>query len=306
MPLGGRRKAVGGAHFCSSTAPTFSGRSCRAVAEQDAIQHSSRRRRGGLRLWRRRRHRCAAAGMVRLEATGDCLIGADGARSLVRDRLLGAGADSAGLAKWIAWRALIRADRAPPRGAAAEFMPLARARTLISCIIPCAAAPSSMSSRFSTPKTTPARAGLVERGRSRPSSPRAFRPGTRTRGRCSARRRLAQMAPHRSDAAAAAGRRGARAPRRRRPSHAAFPGPGRRPGDRGRRRAGRSASGDARYPRRSPPTPPRGAPGGQGAAPIAAQGRIYHLSGPAAFARDAACAPSAAIACSRATIGSTA
>jgi salicylate hydroxylase len=53
-------------------------------------------------------------GLLRLEASGDCLIGADGARSLVRAKLLGGGADSASFIKRTAWRALIDADRVAP------------------------------------------------------------------------------------------------------------------------------------------------------------------------------------------------
>ncbi len=51
-------------------------------------------------------------GLLRLEAAGDCLIGADGARSLVRARLLGGG-NSPNVARWTAWRALVEAARAP-------------------------------------------------------------------------------------------------------------------------------------------------------------------------------------------------
>ncbi len=50
----------------------------------------------------------------RLEASGDCLIGADGARSLVRGELLGEAPDVLAFSKRTAWRALIDADRAFP------------------------------------------------------------------------------------------------------------------------------------------------------------------------------------------------
>ena len=53
-------------------------------------------------------------GLLRLEASGDCLIGADGARSLIRAKLLGARANSPALTRRIAWRALVDADRAAP------------------------------------------------------------------------------------------------------------------------------------------------------------------------------------------------
>jgi salicylate hydroxylase len=52
-------------------------------------------------------------GPVRLEASGDCLIGADGSRSLVRAKLL-VGADSLTFSMRTAWRALIEADRVAP------------------------------------------------------------------------------------------------------------------------------------------------------------------------------------------------
>ena len=50
-------------------------------------------------------------GAVRLKAAGDCLIGADGVRSFVRQRL---GAPSARFSGWTAWRATVDAARAPP------------------------------------------------------------------------------------------------------------------------------------------------------------------------------------------------
>jgi salicylate hydroxylase len=50
-------------------------------------------------------------GAVRLKAAGDCLIGADGVRSFVRQRL---GADSARFSGRTAWRATVDAARAPP------------------------------------------------------------------------------------------------------------------------------------------------------------------------------------------------
>ncbi|MGA7384574.1 MAG: FAD-dependent monooxygenase [Methylocella sp.] len=50
-------------------------------------------------------------GAVRLKAAGDCLIGADGVRSFVRQRL---GADSARFSDRTAWRATVDAARAPP------------------------------------------------------------------------------------------------------------------------------------------------------------------------------------------------
>jgi salicylate hydroxylase len=53
-------------------------------------------------------------GLLRLEASGDCLIGADGARSLVRAKLLGGGAVSPALTRRTAWRALVDADRVAP------------------------------------------------------------------------------------------------------------------------------------------------------------------------------------------------
>lgn len=50
-------------------------------------------------------------GAARLKATADCLIGADGVRSFVRQRL---GADSAKFSGRTAWRATIDSARAPP------------------------------------------------------------------------------------------------------------------------------------------------------------------------------------------------
>jgi salicylate hydroxylase len=50
-------------------------------------------------------------GAVRLKAAGDCLIGADGVRSFVRQRL---GADSARFSGRTAWRATVDAVRGPP------------------------------------------------------------------------------------------------------------------------------------------------------------------------------------------------
>jgi salicylate hydroxylase len=50
-------------------------------------------------------------GPVRLKATGDCLIGADGVRSFVRQ---GLGADSARFSGQTAWRATVDAARVPP------------------------------------------------------------------------------------------------------------------------------------------------------------------------------------------------
>ncbi len=49
-------------------------------------------------------------GVVRLKAAGDCLIGADGVRSFVRQRL---GAECARFSGWTAWRATVDAVRAP-------------------------------------------------------------------------------------------------------------------------------------------------------------------------------------------------
>lgn len=50
-------------------------------------------------------------GAVRRKAAADCLIGADGVRSFVRQRL---GADSARFSGWTAWRAAVDAAHAPP------------------------------------------------------------------------------------------------------------------------------------------------------------------------------------------------
>jgi salicylate hydroxylase len=50
-------------------------------------------------------------GAVRLRAAGDCLIGADGVRSFVRQRL---GADSARFSGRTAWRATVTAGHVPP------------------------------------------------------------------------------------------------------------------------------------------------------------------------------------------------
>jgi salicylate hydroxylase len=50
-------------------------------------------------------------GVVRLKAAGDCLIGADGVRSFVRQRL---GADSARFSGRTAWRATVDAASTPP------------------------------------------------------------------------------------------------------------------------------------------------------------------------------------------------
>ncbi len=52
-----------------------------------------------------------AQGTVRLQAAGDCLIGADGVRSFVRQRLGGCSARFSG---WTAWRAMVDAAGAPP------------------------------------------------------------------------------------------------------------------------------------------------------------------------------------------------
>ena len=52
-----------------------------------------------------------AQGTVPLKAAGDCLIGADGVRSFVRQRLGGCSARFSG---WTAWRATVDAARAPP------------------------------------------------------------------------------------------------------------------------------------------------------------------------------------------------
>ncbi|MDQ6867563.1 MAG: FAD-dependent monooxygenase [Pseudomonadota bacterium] len=49
-------------------------------------------------------------GVVRLKAAGDCLIGADGVRSFVRQRL---GAESARFSGWTAWRAIVAASHVP-------------------------------------------------------------------------------------------------------------------------------------------------------------------------------------------------
>jgi salicylate hydroxylase len=49
-------------------------------------------------------------GAARMKAVGDCLIGADGVRSFVRQRL---GADSAKYSGWTAWRATVDSARAP-------------------------------------------------------------------------------------------------------------------------------------------------------------------------------------------------
>ena len=53
-------------------------------------------------------------GLLRLEASGDCLIGADGSRSLVREKLLGGARDTLTFSKRTAWRALVDAGRAAP------------------------------------------------------------------------------------------------------------------------------------------------------------------------------------------------
>jgi salicylate hydroxylase len=50
-------------------------------------------------------------GVVRLKVAGDCLIGADGVRSFVRQRL---GADRAKFSGRTAWRAMVDAARVPP------------------------------------------------------------------------------------------------------------------------------------------------------------------------------------------------
>jgi salicylate hydroxylase len=51
-------------------------------------------------------------GVVRVEAAGDCLIGADGSRSLIRAKLLGGAPDALQFSKRTAWRALVPAGRA--------------------------------------------------------------------------------------------------------------------------------------------------------------------------------------------------
>jgi salicylate hydroxylase len=53
-------------------------------------------------------------GLLRLEAFGDCLIGADGSRSLVREKLLSGAPDALIFSKRTAWRALVDAGRAAP------------------------------------------------------------------------------------------------------------------------------------------------------------------------------------------------
>ncbi|WP_026606126.1 FAD-dependent monooxygenase [Methylocapsa acidiphila] len=52
-------------------------------------------------------------GAIRLEATGDCLIGADGLRSFVRQRLVGSDGPQSKFSGRTAWRALVDANRLP-------------------------------------------------------------------------------------------------------------------------------------------------------------------------------------------------
>lgn len=53
-------------------------------------------------------------GLIRLEVTGDCLIGADGSRSLVRERLLAGSPSASKFSGRTAWRALVGAGQAAP------------------------------------------------------------------------------------------------------------------------------------------------------------------------------------------------
>ncbi|MEJ0093713.1 MAG: FAD-dependent monooxygenase [Methylocella sp.] len=53
-------------------------------------------------------------GLIRMEAAGDCLVGADGWRSIVRAKLLGSAADALRFSKRTAWRSLIAASRVAP------------------------------------------------------------------------------------------------------------------------------------------------------------------------------------------------
>jgi salicylate hydroxylase len=50
-------------------------------------------------------------GLIRTEAAGDCLIGADGLRSLVRAKLLGSSPDALRFSKRTAWRSLVASNR---------------------------------------------------------------------------------------------------------------------------------------------------------------------------------------------------
>lgn len=53
-------------------------------------------------------------GLIRMEAAGDCLIGADGSRSIVRAKLLGSAPDTLRFSKRTAWRSLVAANRVAP------------------------------------------------------------------------------------------------------------------------------------------------------------------------------------------------
>ncbi|WP_395664784.1 FAD-dependent monooxygenase [Methylocella sp.] len=52
-------------------------------------------------------------GESRFAAEGDCLVAADGSRSLLRGEMFGAGAQALAMSRRTAWRALVAADRAP-------------------------------------------------------------------------------------------------------------------------------------------------------------------------------------------------
>ena len=82
-----------------------------AIAREPQHNTSNRSRRRGLCFRRKPVAVAIEQGAVRLKAVGDCLIGADGVRSFVRQRL---GGDSARLSGWTAWRTTVDAARAPP------------------------------------------------------------------------------------------------------------------------------------------------------------------------------------------------
>lgn len=83
-----------------------------AAAEQDAIRIHTGVTVAGFAAGAEGVVAALRQGLVRLEAAGDCLIGADGSRSLIRAKLLGGAPDPLRFSKRTAWRALVPADRA--------------------------------------------------------------------------------------------------------------------------------------------------------------------------------------------------
>jgi len=228
-------KALGGALSCRSSRRSAAGAFGNGRARR---QHhtSDRSRRRGLCPQQRWRRGAIAQGAVRLKVAGDCLIGADGLRSYVRQRLH---ADA------------LRFSGAPP--GARRSRPLAcplpcaerkptfgsGARRILS-IIPCAAAPSSMSSRSWTRISTLMKKNFGRAPRAGISRSAFCALGQNREGFAPRRSRVAEMAASGSQSSRKLCRGPRRADGRCGASHAALPGPGRGPGD---RRCGRFGGG---------------------------------------------------------------